>query len=582
MSIGDGAGSCGTAAFTRAPVFVTDIATDPLWKDFRDLALPHGLAACWSVPIRATDGSVIGTFANYYPEPREPSDEDMAAINILGQTAGVAVERHRAELFRLRVEGRAKLAMQRSGTVGAFETDLKASKVYSDRTCAELHGVEAGDPELGTPLEDFFDAILDEDRDPVRAALDEAARSGADFDRTYRVRADDRRPRWVHAQGTVYRDRHDVPERLIGIVVDLTGSRAEALMQEARAGFLERVPALGSNSEIAALSSRLTGEALFAGAAGLGTTDPAMEDLAFSGVWSKDGVAMPQDPHQFGAFGSYAAELDAGRTVLIEDVRTDACVQGAAELEASGVRALALVPLMSDGAMVATMLVADDAPRRWTEGEATFIAGMLDRTYVAMDRLTLARERDMLSGELVHRMKNILTIAQVIVNQTLRPLPGVKGARAAIGARLSALAAAQDILTGGDDKDAGLHDVIETALAPHLPGEDRLALDGAPLPLNSQQVLGLSLALHELATNAAKYGAWSVPGGRVEIAWTGGDGAFRLDWREAGGPLVAEPERTGFGSTVLGRLVGGYFGGTSSIVYDPDGVRFEIRGGERE
>ncbi len=69
VAIGPNVGSCGTAAFRGEPVYVTDIATDPLWADFRDLALPHGLRACWSVPIRGTDSEVLGTFANYYREP---------------------------------------------------------------------------------------------------------------------------------------------------------------------------------------------------------------------------------------------------------------------------------------------------------------------------------------------------------------------------------------------------------------------------------------------------------------------------------------------------------------------------------
>lgn len=112
MAIGPGAGSCGTAAHGGEPVFVTDIATDPLWRNFRDLALPHGLAACWSVPIRSADGSVVGTFANYYREPRSPSPEEVAAINILAQTTGVAVERHRSDLVRAKAEADRQLMMQ--------------------------------------------------------------------------------------------------------------------------------------------------------------------------------------------------------------------------------------------------------------------------------------------------------------------------------------------------------------------------------------------------------------------------------------------------------------------------------------
>ena len=78
LAIGHGVGSCGTAAYTGEPVFVADIANHPFWKDFRDVARAHGLAACWSVPIKSSEGKVLGTFANYYREPRAPTQRDRA------------------------------------------------------------------------------------------------------------------------------------------------------------------------------------------------------------------------------------------------------------------------------------------------------------------------------------------------------------------------------------------------------------------------------------------------------------------------------------------------------------------------
>jgi len=104
IAIGMGVGSCGTAAFTGQPVFVSDIEHDPLWKDFRGLALAHGLRACWSVPIRAADGRVLGTFANYYREPKEPTERDTEVISMVAQTTAIAIERHSRELDRQRSE----------------------------------------------------------------------------------------------------------------------------------------------------------------------------------------------------------------------------------------------------------------------------------------------------------------------------------------------------------------------------------------------------------------------------------------------------------------------------------------------
>ena len=94
--IGPCAGSCGTAAFTGRPVFVTDIATDPLWAEYKAVALPHGLRACWSTPIITSGRKVLGTFAMYHREPREPTVRDLALVDLVTQTAALVIDRERA------------------------------------------------------------------------------------------------------------------------------------------------------------------------------------------------------------------------------------------------------------------------------------------------------------------------------------------------------------------------------------------------------------------------------------------------------------------------------------------------------
>src|SRR5882724_4888525 len=95
--IGPAAGSCGTAAYRKEPVIVSDIAQDPLWADYRDLALPHGLQACWSTPVLASDGRVLGTFAIYSREPRSPTPQQQNIIEQITDLASIAIERKRAE-----------------------------------------------------------------------------------------------------------------------------------------------------------------------------------------------------------------------------------------------------------------------------------------------------------------------------------------------------------------------------------------------------------------------------------------------------------------------------------------------------
>ncbi|MET9307139.1 SpoIIE family protein phosphatase [Streptomyces sp. P9-2] len=110
IATGEGVGSCGTAAHRRRKVIVTDIATDPLWNDYRELAARAGLAACWSTPILGRDGRVLGTFAMYHRTPRAPQDADLALAAMFVDTAALAVERHHAERDRRTADAREKAA----------------------------------------------------------------------------------------------------------------------------------------------------------------------------------------------------------------------------------------------------------------------------------------------------------------------------------------------------------------------------------------------------------------------------------------------------------------------------------------
>ncbi|MFJ9775399.1 SpoIIE family protein phosphatase [Kitasatospora sp. NPDC101157] len=110
IATGEGVGSCGTAAHRRQRVIVTDIATDPFWDDFRDLAQAARLAACWSEPILARDGSLLGTFAMYHRTPRAPQESDLALARVFADTAALAIERHQAEQARLAAEAKEQAA----------------------------------------------------------------------------------------------------------------------------------------------------------------------------------------------------------------------------------------------------------------------------------------------------------------------------------------------------------------------------------------------------------------------------------------------------------------------------------------
>jgi two-component sensor histidine kinase len=182
--------------------------------------------------------------------------------------------------------------------------------------------------------------------------------------------------------------------------------------------------------------------------------------------------------------------------------------------------------------------------------------------------------RRMLVNELDHRVKNTLAIIQSIVLQTLRGATDLEAARGAIDARIISLAAAHDLLTQRSWSGADVGDVVARALAPFSAG--RVAVAGPSLDISPKQTLALSLALHELATNAAKYGALSRPEGRVALNWEARDGTLQLEWRESGGPIVVPPRRRGFGSRLL---EGGLFRDSNErtrLEFAAEGVRCSI------
>jgi two-component system sensor kinase FixL len=135
LAIGPSAGSCGTAAYRNQPVIVSDIATHPLWTDYRHFALPHGLKACWSVPIRSSCGRVLGTFATYYREPRSPTLQEQDVIQQVAQLANIAVERKQAEDV---LREQARLLDLTHDTI--FVRDMSDVITYWNRGAEQLYG----------------------------------------------------------------------------------------------------------------------------------------------------------------------------------------------------------------------------------------------------------------------------------------------------------------------------------------------------------------------------------------------------------------------------------------------------------
>jgi PAS domain S-box-containing protein len=183
--------------------------------------------------------------------------------------------------------------------------------------------------------------------------------------------------------------------------------------------------------------------------------------------------------------------------------------------------------------------------------------------------------------ELSHRTKNLMAVVQAISWQTARKSADLKAFEERFAQRLDALSRSHDLLVERDWKGVLLADLVRAQLEPFLDRpEERLEAHGPPLLLVPQGAQDLGLAIHELATNASKYGALSVPGGKIDFGWTidagGGDKSVRMKWRETGGPPVIPPTRKGFGSSVITGILSRSFKGEAKLNYCPNGLSWEL------
>lgn len=212
--------------------------------------------------------------------------------------------------------------------------------------------------------------------------------------------------------------------------------------------------------------------------------------------------------------------------------------------------------------------------RRFFGGQALLTVVVRDMSY----RNALDEQRNLIASEMAHRFKNIMAVVNAVISLTARSVSSVEEFRDVLEGRLRSISRTQDALLG-PWQDVQLIDLVELELAPFRnDAGDRIGLHGPGVTIPPQQAVSMSLVLHELATNAAKYGSLSKSEGSVQLDWTvehDGDADYLLlDWTETGGPRVELPVRRGFGSDLIERC----FGPSSSAVkYNPEGLTAHFR-----
>jgi two-component system, cell cycle sensor histidine kinase and response regulator CckA len=234
VQIGPRVGSCGTAAFRRAPVFVRDVATDPLWTDYRALALEHGLKSCWSMPILDVDGRVLGTFAFYVKELSLPEPRHLALFDVAVRLAAIAIARTREEQQLRESETRFRQLADNIQEVFWMSDVERKQIIYISPAYESIWG-RSREGLLQNPT-DWAEAIAPEDRERVLEAA--AHEAEGTYDVEYRIVRPDGTTRWVRARAFPVRDAEGRVFRIAGVAQDITERKhAEEALRHSEAKF---------------------------------------------------------------------------------------------------------------------------------------------------------------------------------------------------------------------------------------------------------------------------------------------------------------------------------------------------------
>ena len=193
----------------------------------------------------------------------------------------------------------------------------------------------------------------------------------------------------------------------------------------------------------------------------------------------------------------------------------------------------------------------------------------------AEERNAAGKLQDLIHAELHHRIKNMLATVGAITDQSLRTATSIAHARSAIDGRFAALARAHDLLTRASWENATIESTVRSAIEPFDQGGARFVISGEDLRITSSTVIAFAMTLNELCTNTTKFGALSLPGGRVDIGWSVEGERLLLEWAESGGPPVTEPTRKGFGTRMITSL-GQQLNGQVELDHKPRGFVYRL------
>ncbi len=560
----------GACARTNASILLTDARSDP--RVDAELAVRIGLGSAVHAPI-ARLGQVLGVLKLQAAHPYVFGEADLALLGLFAgaATAGLTEAAARAEVRAKDAYWRMMFDRLGEGfVIGEMVRDA-AGRVHDWRyievnpAWGELVGFEPAQA-VGRTVRELIPTI----EESWISEFAEVVRTGVVHAFTREVGALER---WY--EGQAFR----IDGERFGLIFSEVSARVEA--DSRRVALLalgDRLRDLTTTAEMTHAAAEIVGRTLGATRAGFGRVVGDVEVIEIDSDWTAPGHVSVAGRHRYDDYGDIREHLRRGEPLIVDDVTEDPRTHADAAIwQNLDINAFIHMPVRERGRTVAVFIVHDVQARRWTVEEVAFLRNVADRVEVGVARVRAEELQGVLNRELAHRLKNTLSIVQSIATQTLRGIAEREPVEA-FERRVLALSRAHDVLMQKSWTAAKLRAVMESVLSMQA-DIDRFALDGPDMDISPQAALSLSLLLHELATNALKYGALSAETGTVRIAWCTEGGQVPnlvLGWNESGGPAVAAPSgRGGFGSKLIRMGLAGTR--ATSLDYNPVGLHAEFR-----
>jgi len=549
--IGENSFSCGLAVALGKAVVTPDVLTEPRWKPWLWLAERYEYRGVWSFPIRTSRAERLGTVALYFREPRDATQADLAFAEHFAHAAGIVISRHQ--------EAESRAAVQ----VELQRTEERYRMLFDsiDKGFCIIELVQAADGHLTDLV--FREAnpaflkqmrLRDVEGRTVAALLpDFAANWAARCERVARSGVPERHETYVDDVDRWYRIhqfRIDGPQsRLVGVVFEDVSERKrnEISLRESEERFAQFAA-----SSTDALWVRNATDWRFE------FVNPAVG--AIYGVAPADVIADAELlnalilPEEREAVSRNVERVSRG-DLVVQEYR----IQRRSDLAFRWIRSTGFPLREADGRIVRIAAIARD---------------------VTDARLAIERQ-SVLLAELQHRVRNIMGMIRSMVNRTAASAGSAEDYRALLEGRLLALARVQALLTREANAGGSLRDIIESEVAAQAHQRSQYGLDGPDIRLSPKAVEVLTLAFHELATNAAKHGALSQADGRLCVRWQAlerdGHPWVVLDWIEQVAVPRAPPGRRGFGSDLIEARIPYELGGVGEITIAPGGARCRLQ-----